>query len=59
MKITNEDNSTNNNGTYLWNKFDTDVADSPPILENSDILDLQRNRVSTTRLDIIFFLYLT
>lgn len=45
MKGTNEGD---NNGIYIWNKLDTDVADSysPPILESSDVPDLQRNRVS-------------
>ncbi|KAL6261947.1 hypothetical protein P5V15_007032 [Pogonomyrmex californicus] len=34
-----------NNGTYIWNKLDTDIADSysPPVVKN-DIPDLQRNR---------------
>ncbi|XP_018373789.1 PREDICTED: WD repeat-containing protein 81 isoform X2 [Trachymyrmex cornetzi] len=44
MKTANEESV--NNGTYAWNKLDTDIADSysPPIVENSDVLDLQRNR---------------
>ncbi|KYM87455.1 WD repeat-containing protein 81 [Atta colombica] len=44
MKMTNEESV--NNGTYAWNKLDTDITDSysPPIVENSDVLDLQRNR---------------
>ncbi|XP_039306843.1 WD repeat-containing protein 81 isoform X3 [Solenopsis invicta] len=35
-----------NDGTCVWNKFDTDIADScsPPIVENSDVPNLQRNR---------------
>lgn len=47
-----------NNGTYVWNKLDTDVADSysPPILESSNIPDLQRNRVSCGRVCYIIFL---
>jgi len=46
MKAVNE--GSINNGTYAWNKLDTDIADSysPPIVENSDILDLQKNKVS-------------
>jgi len=45
MKAVNE--GSINNGT--WNKLYTDIADSysPPIIENSDILDLQKNRVSS------------
>ncbi|KAM0737071.1 WD repeat-containing protein 81 [Formica fusca] len=45
MKTTNE-SGLDNNGTCVWNKLDTDVADSysPPVLENSDVPDLQRNR---------------
>ncbi|XP_011058187.1 PREDICTED: WD repeat-containing protein 81 isoform X2 [Acromyrmex echinatior] len=44
MKTANEESI--NNGTYAWNKLDTDIADSysPPIVENNDVLDLQRNR---------------
>lgn len=36
-----------NNGAYVWNKLDADVVESysPPVLENSDVPDLQRNRV--------------
>lgn len=51
MKTTNE--GSINNGTYItWNKLDTDIADSnsPPIVENSDGLDLQRNRVRSNGL---------
>lgn len=46
MKGTSE-SGFDNNGAYVWNKLDTDVADScsPPILESSDVPDLQRNRV--------------
>ncbi|KYN05036.1 WD repeat-containing protein 81 [Cyphomyrmex costatus] len=44
MKATNEESV--NIGTYTWKKLDTDIADSysPPIVENNDVLDLQRNR---------------
>ncbi|KAG5305817.1 WDR81 protein, partial [Pseudoatta argentina] len=44
MKMANEESV--NNGTYAWNKLDTDIADSysPPIVENKDVLDLQRSR---------------
>ncbi|XP_012220908.1 WD repeat-containing protein 81 [Linepithema humile] len=37
---------SDNNGAYVWNKLDADVADSysPPVLENSNVPDLQRNR---------------
>ena len=54
MKTANED--TVNNGTYAWNKLDTDIADSysPPIVENSDVLDLQRNRVRSHSLRLMF-----
>lgn len=54
MKTTNE-TGLDNNGTCVWNKLDTDVADSysPPVLENSDVPDLQRNRVRLQSL--IFF----
>jgi len=47
MKAVNE--GSINNGTYAWNKLDTDITDSysPPIVENSDILNLQKNRVSS------------
>jgi len=43
-----------NNGTYVWNKLDADVADSysPPVLENSDVPDLQRNRVRIEESDL-------
>lgn len=43
-----EGRSEDNNGINVWNKLETDVADSysPPVLENSDVPDLQRNRVS-------------
>jgi hypothetical protein len=36
----------------MWNKLETDVADSysPPVLENSDVPDLQRNKVKQNRL---------
>lgn len=60
MKTTNE-SGLDNNGTCVWNKLDTDVADSysPPVLENSDVPDLQRNRVKSNRLRyLISFLFL-
>ncbi|EFN81514.1 WD repeat-containing protein 81 [Harpegnathos saltator] len=45
-RIRGTNDGLDNNGIYVWNKLDTDVADSysPPILENSDVPDLQRNR---------------
>lgn len=48
----------NNNGAYVWNKLDTDVADSysPPILESSDVPNLQRNRVSRDR-DFFYIIF--
>lgn len=59
MKMTNEESV--NNGTYAWNKLDTDITDSysPPIVENSDVLDLQRNRVRSKFTTHVSFLDIT
>lgn len=59
MKATSE-GGPDDNGTYTWNKLDADVADSysPPVLENSDVPDLQRNRVSCNRtLNYFYFVF--
>lgn len=58
MKTANE-NTLDNNGTNVWNKLDTDITDSysPPILENSDVLDLQRNKVRLNKLRFLIFFY--
>lgn len=53
MKTTNE--GSVNNESYAWNKLDTDIADSPPVIENSDVPDLQRNRVRSNSLRLCFF----
>jgi len=47
-----EDKLKHNNGTNMWNKLETDVADSysPPVLDNNDVPDLQRNKVRLNRL---------
>lgn len=54
MKTANEESV---NETYAWNKLDIDIADSysPPIVENSDVPDLQRNRVRLNSLQFVFF----
>lgn len=55
MKAANE--GSVNNESYAWNKLDADIADSysPPVIENSDVPDLQRNRVRSIKLTFVFF----
>lgn len=57
MKVGNE--GSINNGTYAWHKLDTEIADSysPPVVENSDVPDLQRNRVSNRAVTIFLFAF--
>lgn len=56
MKATSE-GGQDDNGTYMCNKLDAEVADSysPPVLESNDVPDLQRNRVSAKFLTFTFF----
>ncbi|XP_036144900.1 WD repeat-containing protein 81 isoform X2 [Monomorium pharaonis] len=41
-----ENEESINDGTHVWNKLDMDIVDSysPPIVENSDVQNLQRNK---------------